>query len=116
MSVRSEAPGDDHDGGRQRSFKVVPEGSLERVRRDVTATFPDVPLWGVAELFQRVHTEMGRPDVGEITATLTVEYQGLSEADYKKLASLRDKFWMEIELDVTKTRLYPSRDSGTDSE
>lgn len=111
MSVRSKAPGDDHDGGRQRPFTVVPEGSLERVHRDVTATFEDVPLWGVAELFQRVHTEMGRPDVGEISAQLVVEYSNLTEREYEKLHSLRDKFWMEINVHVTKTRLYPSRDS-----
>ncbi len=111
MSVRSEAPGDDHDGGRERPFKVVPEGSLERVRRDVNAKFGDVPLWGVAELFRRVHEELGSPDVNRVRADLTIEYSNISEEEYEKLASLADKFWILSDLEVTKTRLYPSRDS-----
>ena len=65
MSVRSKAPGDEHDGGYKRPFTVVPEDSLEQVARDVVATFEDVPVWGVAEFFQRVHKELGSPDVGK---------------------------------------------------
>lgn len=115
MSVRSKAPGDDHDGGYKRPFTVVQDDSLERVCRDVTATFEDVPLWGVAELFGRVHKELGSPDVGKVTAKLTVEYGNLDEEEYEKLARLRDKFWIQIDLDVTKVRLYPSRkDRGSE--
>ena len=110
MSVRSKAPGDEHDGGYKRPFTVVPDESLEQVRRDVTATFHDVPLWSVAELFARVHKEMGSPDVGEVSAALTVEYGNLTEEEFEQLTELQNRFWMHINIDVTKTRLYPSRE------
>ena len=108
MSVRSKALGDEHDGGYKRPFAVVPEDSLERVARDVAATFEDVPVWGVAEFFQRVHKELGSPDVGKVSVSLTVEYENLSEEEYENLSELQNKFWMLINMDVTKTRLYPS--------
>lgn len=111
MSIRSKAPGDDHDGGHKRPFTVVPDDSLELVRRDVTATFHDVPLWGVAELFARVHKELGSPDVDKVSVALTVEYGNLNEEECEKLTELQNLFWMHINIDVTKTRLYPSRDS-----
>jgi hypothetical protein len=108
MSVtRSKAKGDAHDEGYKRPFTVVPDDSLERVNRDVTATFEDVPIWAVQALFHQVHDRLGRPDVGEVKAHLIVEYSNMSEGEYQMLLDFRDLFWTHIELDVTKTRPYP---------
>ena len=52
---------------------------------------------------------MGRPDVNGVTAQLVVKYSNVSEGEYEQLLDLRDALWMHIDLDVTKTRLYPPR-------
>ncbi len=108
-NVRSKAQGDDHEDGYKRPFTVVPDDSLEYVARDVTATFEDVPIWAVQALFHQVHDRMGRPDVGEVKAHLVVKYSNMSEGEFQQLLDFRDLFWMHIELDVSKARLYPTR-------
>ena len=103
----SRGPRDDHEGGHKRPFSVVPDDSLEQVRRDVTVTFDEVPFWAVEHLFHRVHTELGKPDLDGWAAKLVINYSLLDETEYARLLELRDLFWMDFEIDVTKTRLYP---------
>ncbi len=111
---RSQGPRDSHDGGFRRPFDVVPEDSLERVTRDVTATFGSVPMWGVEALFERLHKELGKPDIDEVGAQLVVKYSGLDEEQYAQLFLLREHwdFGMNLEIDVTQTRLYVPREQA----
>ena len=108
--LRSHGPRDDHEGGHKRRFAVVPNDSLERVSRDVTVTFDEVPFWAVEHLFHRVHTELGRPDLDGWAAKLVINYSLLDESTYARLHKLRDLFWMDFEIETTKTRLYPPRE------
>ena len=108
--LRSQGPRDDHDGGHKRPFAVVSDDSLERVARDVTATFSDVPFWAVETLFHRVHVEMGRADLDGWEAKLVINYSNLDESEYERLLELRDLMWTDFEVETTKTRLYPPRE------
>lgn len=105
--LRSRATRDSHDAGRQRPFDVVPDDSLERVNRDVTATFSEVPFWAVEYLFHRVHVEMGRDDLDGWQAKLVIDYSNLSESEFARLLGIRDLLWLDFDVEVTKTRLYP---------
>ena len=105
--LRSRDPRDDYEGGHKRPFAVVPDDSLEHVARDVTVTFDEVPFWAVEHLFHRVHTELGKPDLDSWAAKLVINYSLLGETEYARLLELRDLFWMDFGIDVTKTRLYP---------
>ncbi len=108
---RSRGPRDSYEGGFRRPFDVVPERSLENVYRDVTATFENVPMWAVEMLFERVHKELGRPNVEEVSAQLVIKYEGLQEREYEQLHALQDSYsWGgEPKLETTRTRLYPPR-------
>lgn len=88
--LRSHGPRDDQEGGYKRPFDVVPDDSLERVKRDVTVTFEEVPFWAVEYLFHRVHVEMGRADLDGWEAKLVIDYSNLSESEYARLLGLRD--------------------------
>lgn len=105
----SHGPRDSHKGGYKRPFDVVPDDSLEQVARDVTLSVFDVPIWGVEALFQRIHTDLGKPNIDSWGATLIIKYSGLDDAEYRKVAELGDQIWMVVEHEVTETRLYPPR-------
>ncbi len=104
---RSQGPRDDHSGGYKRPFDVVPPDSVEQVRRDVKVTFHNLPIWGVEPLFQRVHKELGQPNVDGWGATLYIEYSGLEDLEYARLLDFQESLWTEVEIDLTKVRIHP---------
>jgi hypothetical protein len=70
--------------------------------RDVNVHLHDVPLWGVAALFDRIHKELGKPNVGDISASLHIEYSGLNDVEYQRLLALQDELWLFARMDVAK--------------
>lgn len=94
-------------GGRRTTYDIVPEGDIERVSRDVQVEISDVPIWSVEALFQRLHAELGRPDITAASAKLVIRYEGLDDQDYARLTTLGNTLWADIEFEVVKTRIYP---------
>lgn len=88
------------------TYHVAPERDIERVSRDVTVTLGSVPVFAVEALFARLHNDLGRPDVDNALATLEVDLSGLDEESYALLEAFSKKYWIDIEYEVTKTRLY----------
>jgi hypothetical protein len=76
-----------------------------RVYRDVTVTVDDLDIWGPMALFNVIHQALGRPDVTEVTASLTIHYSNLDEREYRRLTALGDTLWTSLLLDVTKERV-----------
>ncbi len=111
IAKRSHGPRDSYEGGFRRPFDVVPERSLEKVYRDVTVTYENVPLWAVETLFDRTQKDLGNPDIEEVEAHLIVKYSNLDERTYERLNALRESYsWHgEPTLEITRTSLYPPR-------
>ncbi len=102
----SNGPRDSHKGGYKRPFDVVPEDSLENVSRDVTVNVDHIPMWAAQELFRRIHTELGKPDIDEWHASITIKYSGLDEGQYERLHSLDDELWVGLNIHTTETRIF----------
>lgn len=105
----SEGPRDSFKGGRKRPFDVVPESSIEQISRDVTVNVDHIPMWAAQELFRRIHTELGKPDIDEWHASITIKYGHLDEGQYERLHSLDDELWVGLNIHTTETRLFPPR-------
>ena len=104
---RSKAPRDYYRGGYKRPFAVVPPDSVEQVSRAVKANFHDLPIWGVEALFHRVHSELGRPDIVDWGATLTVKYDSLDDTQYAKLLEFESNLWSLVTFEFGEARIYP---------
>lgn len=105
---RSHGLREDPDGKRS-TYQLAREGDIERVLRDVNVVISDVPVFAVEALFDRLHNELGRPDIGHAAVTLEVSLEGLDEDGYARLDSFTDKLWMASEYEVTRVRLYPPK-------
>ena len=105
----SSGPRDSFSGGRKRPFDVVPENSIEQISRDVTITVDHIPMWSAQELFRRIHSELGSPDIDEWYASVTIKYTHLDESQYERLHSLDDELWVGLNIHTTEARLYPPR-------
>ena len=105
VAPRSHGVREDPDG-RPTTYDLAPESDIERVVRDVEVSLYDVPLFAVEALFTRLYDELGRPDFNRPTARIEVKFEGLDEVQYAKLNEYEDRFWVNAEHEVVRTRLY----------
>ena len=81
-----------------------------RIHRKVKLEVPDLPIWGVQPFFDLLHHRLRKPNVvGEVTATLFVEYD-LSAAEYEVLHDLQDRLWQSFMTEVTEVKVIEPKD------
>ena len=99
----------EHPDGRPTTYDLTPARDVEQVVRDVTVSIYNVPLFAAEALYHRLHNEVGRPDVEQATATIELKLEGLHELEYARLEEFEKKYWVSLEYETVRTRLYPPR-------